>query len=50
MDARREQVYNALYKWENGKLITLADDRALALADLLEELNGKKTVFLATFC
>ena len=46
MDARREQVYNALYKWENGKLITLADDRALALAALLEELKGKKAVFL----
>lgn len=46
MDARRGQVYNGLYKWEGDKLITLQADRALALDDLLEELNGKKVVFL----
>lgn len=46
MDARRGQVYNGLYKWEGEKLVTLEADRALALDDLLEELKGKKVVFL----
>lgn len=46
MDARRDQVYNGMYKWENGELITIEKDRALALDDLLEELKGKKVIFL----
>ncbi len=46
MDARRGQVYNGLYKWEGEKLITLQADRALALDELLEDLQGKKAVFL----
>lgn len=54
MDARRGQVYNAVYKWDNGKLITVEADRALALTELLEEVKDKKTIFLgdgvAPFC
>ncbi|MDD4688219.1 MAG: tRNA (adenosine(37)-N6)-threonylcarbamoyltransferase complex dimerization subunit type 1 TsaB [Eubacteriales bacterium] len=46
MDARRGQVYNGLYKWEDGKLIIVEADRALALDDLLEELKGKKVIFM----
>lgn len=48
MDARREQVYNALYKWENGKLKEIEKPRALGIDELLEELKntGENVVFL----
>ena len=47
MDARRSQVYNALFQAENGKLTRLQPDRAIALSDLAEELkNFAKPVFL----
>ena len=38
MDARRNQVYNAIFLAENGKLTRISDDRAIALADLKSEL------------
>ena len=41
MDARRNQVYNALFVTENGHLVTKKEDRAIALLDLLEELKGE---------
>ena len=47
MDARRNQVYNALFRAEKGTLTRLTEDRAIALADLqaeLEKLEG--SVFL----
>ena len=55
MDARRSQVYNALFLAEGGKLTRVTEDRAIALADLKEELkNLEKSVFLvgdgATLC
>ena len=37
MDARCGQVYNALFRAEDGKLTRLCDDRALPIAELLEE-------------
>ena len=43
MDARRSQVYNALFYVNQGKLERIAPDRAIALADLaveLKELEG----------
>ena len=40
MDARRSQVYNALFVAEGGKLARMAEDRAIALADLAEELKA----------
>ncbi|MBO7209240.1 MAG: tRNA (adenosine(37)-N6)-threonylcarbamoyltransferase complex dimerization subunit type 1 TsaB [Clostridia bacterium] len=43
MDARRQQVYTATF--DNG-LNTINEDRAMALCDLLEELRGKKVIFL----
>ena len=47
MDARRSQVYNALFLAENGKLTRVAEDRAIALAELKEELKfTEKTIFL----
>ena len=39
MDARRQQVYNALFAAKDGVLTRLTEDRAIALADLLEELK-----------
>ena len=47
MDARRSQVYNALFRAEGGRLTRITEDRAIALADLKEELkNTDKPVFL----
>ena len=47
MDARRSQVYNALFLAEGGKLTRVSEDRAIALADLKEELKDlKKSIFL----
>lgn len=48
MDARREQVYNGLYRFENGNLKEIAAPRAISLADVLSELKvlGEKVVFL----
>ena len=39
MDARRQQVYNALFEARDGKLTRLTEDRAIALSDLLEEVK-----------
>lgn len=43
MDARRGEVYNALYRWENGRLCELAPMRALPLAELARELPDGAT-------
>lgn len=40
MDARRKQVYNALFLAEQGQLKRMAPDRAISLEDLAEELAG----------
>ena len=39
MDARRNQIYNALFLAQDGQLTRLTEDRAVALADLAEELR-----------
>ncbi len=39
MDARRQQVYNALFEARDGALTRLTPDRAVSLADLAEELR-----------
>lgn len=39
MDARCNQVYNALFKVENGQISRLCDDRALLCQELKEELE-----------
>ena len=47
MDARRSQVYNAIFLAQAGNLTRLAEDRAIALADLQEEIkNLEKPIFL----
>ena len=39
MDARREQVYNALFSCEAGCLTRLSEDRAISLEELEQELK-----------
>lgn len=47
MDARRSQVYNALFRAERGTLTRLVPDRAVSLTELGEEIkNLEKPVFL----
>ena len=47
MDARRRQVYNAVFYADAGKLERRTPDRAIALVDLAEELkNCEEPVFL----
>ena len=47
MDARRNQVYNALFRFENGAPRRLCADRALGLAELAEELKDcGKTIYV----
>lgn len=41
MDARRSQVYNGLYRFENGKLMTVCDQRAIGVEELAAELNER---------
>ena len=47
MDARRSQVYNALFRMELGKCTRIREDRAISLADLGAELqNFSEPIFL----
>ena len=47
MDARRNQVYNALFYVNQGQLERISEDRAISLAELGEELkNLKEPIFL----
>lgn len=44
MDARRQQVYNALFELKDGKPVRISPDRAISLDDLQVELaNVEKT-------
>ncbi len=40
MDARRNQIYNALFEAKNGALTRLTPDRAIGLDELSQELRG----------
>ncbi len=42
MDARRQQVYNALFDLQNGKPVRLTPDRAISLEELGAELDKIK--------
>ena len=48
MDARRNQVYTGIYRFENHKLVTLEDQMAVSITDLLDKLNerGEPVTFL----
>ena len=41
MDARRNQVYNALFRIENGIVERLCEDRAISISKLKEEISQK---------
>ena len=40
MDARRSQVYNALFSIENGRPVRLTEDRPISLEELAQELQS----------
>lgn len=40
MDARRSQVYNALFKIENGRPVRMTEDRPIALDELSKEVTA----------
>ena len=42
MDARRAQVYNAVFSCEGGILTRLTEDRAISLEELTESLKNEK--------
>lgn len=48
MDARRNQVYTGTYRFEDGNLVTVKEGRAMAMNDLIDELNemGEEVLFL----
>lgn len=46
MDARRSQVYNALYKWEGNNLVCMESPRALSVEELCSSLKGSKVIFV----
>ena len=48
MDARRNQVYNALYEWKDDELLEISEPRALSIEELAQELlrADKKVIFL----
>ena len=39
MDARRAQVYNAIFKAEGGEVTRIREDRAIAISELAEDLK-----------
>lgn len=48
MDARRDHVYNALFKCENGKVTRLCPDRLISVSELDTELSGmNKKIYLS---
>lgn len=48
MDARRSQLYNALFRVENGSITRLCDDRLISASQLGKELEGyaDKDIFI----
>ncbi len=47
MNARRNQVYNALFRFEGDKLVRLCPDRAIAVSELADELSDKEKIYLS---
>ena len=45
MDARRSQVYNALFRFECGKCTRIREDRAISIADLGKDLQNFEEPF-----
>jgi len=45
MDARRAQVYNGVYKWEQGILKEIIPPRALAISECIEGFKDEEKVY-----
>ena len=52
MDARRDQLYNALFSCKNGKISRITEDRLVTAAELKAELEGynEKIYFVGDGC
>ena len=48
MDARRNQLYNALFRWDGQTLVRLTDDRLIPASQLADELAGYGEVVYLT--
>lgn len=48
MDARRSQVYNALFTAKDGRAVRRTEDRAIALSDLAEEVRDTSGAVIVT--
>ena len=48
MDARRKQTYTGLYTFEGDRMICLSPQKAVALSEILDEVNalGRPVIFL----
>ncbi|MCX7749252.1 MAG: tRNA (adenosine(37)-N6)-threonylcarbamoyltransferase complex dimerization subunit type 1 TsaB [Clostridia bacterium] len=48
MDARNDQVYTALYKWENNKQIKCTEDMGIPVTELIEmvKAENKEIIFV----
>ncbi|MBR5478865.1 MAG: tRNA (adenosine(37)-N6)-threonylcarbamoyltransferase complex dimerization subunit type 1 TsaB [Clostridia bacterium] len=46
MDARAGQVYQASFKWQDGEIVRVCDDRAITIADLDTEIKNEERVVL----
>jgi tRNA threonylcarbamoyladenosine biosynthesis protein TsaB len=42
LDARMDEYYAAVYRWQNGHLSTIADDAVMGRNQLVEMLDGQK--------
>lgn len=49
IDARRNQVYNALYMYDNGSVKKITADRIILLPDLLEGLDAPEFVSIPVY-
>ncbi|MCT4661361.1 MAG: tRNA (adenosine(37)-N6)-threonylcarbamoyltransferase complex dimerization subunit type 1 TsaB [Tissierellales bacterium] len=47
MDARRDRVFTAIYRWENNKLEIVMDQDVMQIDDLIERLKSEDIVY---FC
>lgn len=46
MDARRSQVYNAVYRWQGDTLVTVKYPRAVDISECIADVENEKTVFI----
>lgn len=48
MDARRNQVYTGLYTFENDRMITVTEQKAVEITEIIEEINqiNQPVIFL----